>query len=158
MAYLVVLLAIALVLGPVFWLRPSPAQKRQARVRMAARAQGLDVRLTDLPQTHRAAVRREDVRQGVVYRLPVFDPRTVISLKHRCVREPGAVEWEDEGDELPAALRDRLAQMLAQMPDDAVAVEIGPQGPAVFWGERGGEEMVRHLAAQLKALREAMAI
>lgn len=158
MVYLVVLLAMALVLGPVFWLRPSPAQKRQARVRMAARAHGLDVRLTDLPQTHRAAVRREDVNQGVVYRLPVFDPRAVISLKHRCVREPGATAWEDEGDVLPAALQERLAQMLTQMPDDAVAVELGPQGPAVFWSERGSEEMVVHLAAQLKALRAAMTV
>src|SRR5690606_26891538 len=108
-----------LVLGPVFWLRPSPMQARQARMRAAARGLGLEVRLTELPQTRRARVRQEEMRQGAAYRLPVPDPRAVLPISHRVVREPGG-EWEHEGDALPPALAEHLALICEQLPADAV--------------------------------------
>lgn len=156
MAFVLILLAVALVIGPVLWMKPSQGQARQARIRLKARALGLDVRLTELPQTHRAAVRREDVRQGVVYRSVVYDPRTVIALNHRLIRD--ADQWEAEGDKLPPALQGVLDQVSANLPASVVAIELGPQGPGVYWREVGDEPEVEQIAAQLKTLLAAMRV
>ena len=156
MAYLLILLAVALVIGPVLWMKPSRGQARQARIRLKARALGLDVRLTELPQTHRAAVRREDVRQGVVYRRVVYDPRTVLELNHRLIRD--ADTWEAAGEPLPAALQRVLDQVREQLPADVVAIELGPQGPGIYWREMGDEREVEQIAEQLKVLLQAMRV
>jgi len=156
MAYLMILLAVALVIGPVLWMKPSRGQARQARIRLKARELGLDVRLTELPQTHRAAVRREDVRQGVVYRSMVYDPRKVLALSHRLIRD--ADKWEAEGDALPASLQRVLDQAREQLPASVVAIELGPQGPGVYWREVGDEGEVEQIAVQLQALLGAMRV
>ncbi|MET0378493.1 MAG: hypothetical protein ABW049_05805 [Spongiibacteraceae bacterium] len=157
MVYVIVILVLAMVVGPVLWMRPSAGQARQAQLRMRARELGLDIRIAELPQTHRARVRREDTFQGVVYRLPVFDPRTVVALSHRVVRDAAEAAWEVEGDPLPARLQASFERVCALLPADVVAVELGPQGPAVYWRERGGDEAVAAIAAQLRELRGAMA-
>lgn len=154
MVYLVVVLVLALVIGPVVWLRPSPAQARQAQLRLRARGLGLEVRIAELPQTRRARVRREDAQQGAAYHLATYGAAALPALSHRSVRDGDA--WEESGDELPAALRGVLERVRRQLPADVVAVELGAHGPAVFWRERGGEAALAQIAAQLEALRGAM--
>lgn len=156
MAYLVIFLAVALVIGPVLWMKPTRSQARQAQIRQLATQGGLDVRITELPQTHRAQVRRDAALQGVVYRLPVRDPRTVVGLQHRVVRD--AEMWEAEGDQLPRPLGEVLANICVDVPADVVAIEIGPQGPGVFWRERGDAAAVAQIIAQLQKLRDAMSV
>ncbi len=157
MVYIIIILVMAMVIGPVLWMRPTEGQARQAQLRTQARGLGLDIRITELPQTHRAKVRREDTRQGVAYRLPVFDPRTVVALSQRRVRDAAGAAWEVEGDKLPPSLQASVDQVCELLPADVVAVELGPQGPTVYWRERGGDEAVALIAAQLKELRGAMA-
>jgi hypothetical protein len=137
-------------------MRPSPAQARQAQLRMKARAQGLEIRVTELPQTHRAAVRLEDTQQGVVYRLPVYGENTLMALSHRSVRDVDNAGWEESGDVLPAALIALLDQVKAQLPSDVVAIEVGANGPGIFWRERGGDAALMQISAQLTVLRDAM--
>lgn len=154
--YLIGALVIALVVGPVLWLRPSQGDKRRTGLRLLARRLGLQVRLCNLPQTRRARVRREDTEQGVVYQLPVPDPGKLRPIDYLLVRD-AAGSWENENSEaLPPALQAALERAIAALPADAVALELVPQGPAVYWRERGGEATVEALAAQLRALREVM--
>jgi hypothetical protein len=157
MVYLLLVLAVALVIGPVMWLRPSQGQQRLARMRLRARQLGIDIRITELPRTRRAEVRREDVEQGALYRLYVHDPRTLRPLNYRCVRVQGGV-WESSGDELPPALRDVVIAAQTQLPADAVAIELGAQGAGVFWRERGDESAVATVADQLQGLLAAMKV
>jgi hypothetical protein len=156
MVYLIVVLVLAMVIGPVVWMRPSPGQARQAQMRAKARAMGLEIRVTELPQTHRAKVRREDTQQGVIYRLPVYGENVLMAVSHRSMRDTDNATWEESGDVLPSALHDFLEQVKTLLPIDVVAVELGPNGPGIFWRERGGEEALTQIAAQLSALRDAM--
>jgi hypothetical protein len=155
MAYLLLVLAVALVIGPVMWLRPSQGQLRLVRMRLRARQLGIDIRITELPQPRRARVRRESVEQGALYRLFVHDPRTLRPLSFLCVRAPGG-EWEVSGDDVPSPVRDAVATAQAALPADAVGIELGPQGVGVFWRESGDENAVAGVAAQLQLLLAAM--
>src|SRR5690606_9616694 len=157
MIYLLVLLVMAMVIGPVMWMKPSAGQQRLARMRMRARQLGLDIRVTELPQTHRASVRREDVLQGAVYRIPVHDPRKVLPLNYRCVRDLRG-EWEFEGKALPAPLQQIVEAAQQQLPRDVVAIELGPQGPGVYWREAGDEAAVDAVAARLRLIFDAMQV
>lgn len=156
MAYVIIFLTLALVIGPVLWMKPTQSQARQAKIRQLAKQSGLDVRITELPQAHRALVRRDASSQGVVYRLPVRDPRAVVEVQHRMVRDTDT--WEASGDSLPRLLDEALAQVCIEAPADVVAIEIGPQGPGVFWREKGDVETVAQIVALLNKLRDAMAV
>ena len=69
MKYIAILLILALVLGPVFWLRPSPMDQRRERQRTRARTVGLQVRVCELPQARRERVRGEYPSVGAAYSL-----------------------------------------------------------------------------------------
>jgi hypothetical protein len=99
------------------------------------------------------------VNQGVVYRLLVGDRRSVVAVEQRLVRENAESDWEKEFDQpLPPQLQAALDSVSAKLPGDAVAIEIMPQGPAIYWQERGDENTVTELAAQLQQLRDAMKV
>ncbi len=158
MIYAFIALIVALVLGPVLWLKPSPAQARQTRLRLRARALGLEVRLCSLPQTRRSRVRKEPVRQGAVYRLPVHDRAAQVAVSYLVVREAGAADFESEKPTAPPqALAQQLDRVAAIVPADVVGIELAPEGPAFYWSERGDEEVVTLLAAQLTLLRDTQA-
>lgn len=156
--FLIAALVIMLVVGPVMWLKPSQGEARQTRLRLLARQLGLQVRLCNLPQVHRAKVRREDADQGVVYSLPMPDPGKLRPVEFCLVRASASEPWEDENHEtLPAKLRSALNEVAESVPDDVIALGLTPQGPAVYWRERGDEATVKALAEQLQTLRGAMA-
>lgn len=157
MAYVVAIVAILMVVGSVLWLKPSPAQRRQAQFRLLARQLGIDVRLTALPQCRRARVREERPEQGVVYRLPIFDPAAADVPHYLLCRETAGAPWSAEIDAaLSPALQGLVDRVCAGLPGDAVALELGPAGPAVYWKERGDEDTLRRLYKSLEDLRSAL--
>src|SRR5690606_1602091 len=150
MTWLIALFALAAVMGSVMWLRPSPAQQRQARLRERARQLGLDVRLAPLPQTRRARVRKESADSGVVYRLMRFDLTAMPAQLFVLVREAGAEEWERQSPtELSPAVVAVIEKVLPRLPRDVVAVELTPQGPGFYWREQGDDETVATLRTLL---------
>lgn len=156
MAWVIAMLALALVVSPVVWMMPSPAQRRQARLRQRAMQLGLQVRVGELPQTHRQRVRREPARAGVSYRLPVHDQRELFAGEYRLCRERAGGAWVAEPERtLAPVLREALDAAMAAVPADVAAIELTPQGPALYWTERGDEPEVELLAAQLQALARA---
>jgi len=177
MAYVIAIVAVLMMVGSVLWLKPSKAQQRQTTLRLLARQLGLDVRLCSLPQSRRARVREVRPDQGVVYRLPIFERReppppeyllcrenadspwvAEKSVAEKSVVEKGALEKSSAEAEvqLPSALRALVEKVAAELPADAVALELGPQGPAVYWRERGDENTLRRLHQSLLELRAAL--
>jgi hypothetical protein len=157
MGYVVVILVILMAVGSILWLKPSPAQQRQARLRLLARELGIDVRLCSLPQCRRARVREERPEQGVVYRLPVFDPAAANVPHYLLCRDSAAAPWSAEIDApLVPALQSLVDRVCANLPPDAAALELGPAGPAVYWRERGDEDVLRRLYKSLEDLRSAL--
>ena len=157
MGYVIAVVVILMIVGSVMWLKPSPAQQRQARLRTLARELGIDVRLCSLPQCRRARVREERPEQGVVYRLPIFDPAAASVPHYLLCREEATAPWSVEIDAvLPPALQALVDRVCTGLPADVVALELGPAGPAAYWRERGDEDVLRRLYRALEDLRGAV--
>lgn len=151
MKYIFILVVIALIVGPVAWLRPSPADRRRERLRSRARHLGLQVNLCELPQTHRQQVRRERPEMGASYSLR--DPERVLP-SGRWLRDEGG-EWQLP-DGLPplASDRDWLATLNSALPASVVALERGGVVISVFWREHGNETAVEAIAEVLGQLMQ----
>lgn len=157
MGIIVSIIVVLMLIGSVLWLKPSPSQQRQTKLRLLARQLGLDVRLTALPQVRRARVRGETPQQGVVYRLLKFGEHNPDALEYLICRANAESEWETESDvTLPAPIRTELDRVLAQLPSDAVAFEITPVGCGVYWRERGDEDTLRLLKQLLESMQQVL--
>lgn len=149
MKYVVIVLILALLLGPVVWLRPSPVDQRRERQRNRARALGLQVRVCDLPQTRRERVRREHTAVGASYSL-LMDDREM-PAGYWLHASDGS--WQDaDGDPLPAAQQDWLSAAEVDLPAGVVALQRGGRMTTAYWDERGGEGGVDAVAAVLRRL------
>lgn len=154
MGWVIAVVVISMVLAPLMWIMPTPTQKRQARMREAARQCGLQVRIGPLPQTRRDKVRRQPEETGVSYIRQHPRSRT---------QWPRWIAWREvpEGESrLPERLapeqRQLLQDILEQLPADAVAVECNQQGLIVYWRERGDEATVRQLAQLLERMAQSI--
>ncbi len=154
--YLITALALLLVLSPVAWMIPTPRQRREAWLRERARELGIEVRIGELPQTHRQRVRKQSTEQGVIYRLPLRKGWPHVQA-HQIRRAAASEAWEagDDSPSLAPPLARALQQVAERVPADVVAIELALTGPAIYWRERGGEGVVELLRALLGELAEA---
>ncbi len=153
MIYLIIFIVVALVLSPVFWMMPSPKQKRQIQLRQRAMALGLQVKVCDLPQTHRAMVRKESPEQGVVYRLLWRRADTENENFHfLCLRD----DDERANGATQTVVEDILSDALASMGDIILAVEYSHAGLAIYWRENDAVERVDQIFQQLQSLQQAL--
>lgn len=153
MTWLIVFVVVAMVLAPVMWMMPSPAQKRQVIMRERARKLGLMVNIVDLPQSHRAKTRKEPVEKGVSYSLRI--------ARQKGQRRPHWFIWRDEPEGEPAAAEtppraiiEKLQSLRAQMPADMVGLESNDTGYSAYWRERGDSAAVDRIAALLGDARQ----
>lgn len=99
MVWLLILFVALFVIAPVFWIMPTPAQRRQERMRARARTLGLEVVGCELPQTRRQRVRGEPRRLGMLYRAPF--PREGESLQPKGESlQPKEESLQGEGENL----------------------------------------------------------
>jgi ABC-type glycerol-3-phosphate transport system permease component len=146
--YFIIFLVIALMIAPIFWIMPSPRQKRQTQMRQQAMAMGFQIKIAPLPQTHRDTVRQVDTLPGVVYRLPWANGRPV--------REPFLhvlVRNDSRQSAATSAINSVLVSALAALPEDVEAIEYASSGVAIYWREQGGIERLAALHQQLVDIR-----
>lgn len=154
MSYLIIIVVLALVLAPVFWIMPSPGQRRQAAMRQRAMALGLQVKVCDLPQSHRAKVRKEDPVQGVVYRLPwQAKVKNNDTFQNYCVRVPDGIECNASRSDLSNG---QLKEFLQALPDFCIGLELSNTGVGLFWREFGELQRVDTIFQSLDQLREKL--
>ena len=156
MSYLIIVIVVMLVLSPVFWIMPSPAQKRQMQLRQQAMTLGFMVKITDLPQSHRAKVRKEKVEQGVAYRLPWEVKRKhpqggEYLLMRDTAETPSGLDNSNFSRQMHLLMQDTLLQL----PNSVVALEYAAPGLALYWREHGDVELISSLYQQLIELRRA---
>ncbi|MCR8921756.1 hypothetical protein NO559_03170 [Dasania sp. GY-MA-18] len=163
MNYLIIVIIMAVVIGPIMWMMPSARQRQQMAVRQYALAQGFTIKVTDLPQSHRQRVRKEPVKQGVVYRLPLQQDRPLVMSQVYClsrgiiddVQEPQSTDYEWQGQPLNEA-ETWFTEALQQCPRTAVAIEYSAAGVGCYWQERGGEAAVEQIKVALQQLRKQL--
>ncbi len=151
MTYLFIFLGLAMVIAPLMAFKPSKTVKRQMAFRERAIALGLQVKVADLPQSHRDKVRREAIEQGVVYRLPFIRRQSLAHINRQCcVNTEQGLEWSGQVEDVVKVLFEAQFQ---QLTEDTVALELSSVGVGVYWREQGTIERVEQLHQVLDSLR-----
>lgn len=162
MVYLIIGLAMLFILGPVFMLRPSARDRRLARIRQRALADGVVISPISLTRDKKfnALLQRNphvDVYRWFRYQLVATDNQTGPSVKgawlQRKTRE-GSLVWESADVKLktPAEVQALIDEWQQQQTEDFLALELGPRSASMVWNERGDEAEADKLVQSLKRL------
>ena len=149
MTYIIIIIIVSIVLGPIFWIMPSAKDKRLVNLRDMAMSAGFHIKVCDLPQVNRAKVRREPAEKGVMYRLPF--PQI-----DRKLRPDYELYLRDESEVQTGRYQSQLAQLLEDLPADVVAVELSPVGSGLYWRERGGGDVIESFKQKLEQFNQAI--
>lgn len=156
---LLCLAALALFLGPVMLMQPTPSQRREAKLRKKALDLGLRVHLQPLPKDAGTETRSKMI---AAYCLPWENSKDannvwiLVKTKYsHGLHFSGPWDWEREaeGGNLLA-----LQQSLEAVPERVVAIASGPQGLCCYWDELGGEQVLEDIANWLKATAPTLQI
>ncbi|MFC6635552.1 hypothetical protein [Microbulbifer taiwanensis] len=149
---IIILFAVALVLGPVMWLKPSERDRRLADLRGRAARSGMTVQMQALP-----AALGEGT--AAVYYSRWQDSRRLqlgwILERQRVEHDmhfEGRWDWRN-GRAAPQAAWEPLRQMLDQLPEGACALVASQNGLGIQWRETGGDSAFRSLESALGQFR-----
>lgn len=177
---IIIAMTIALVVGPIMWLRPTPRDRQLERLRGHARQRGLNVSMKDIPhpdprpqdRVSSAGKPLEPSLNVALYQLPLRLPGH-LEAKHapdwevlRLQRDVRS-EVEEEGSAgllpgwrfsrpgLPLVedVVGRLSEALARAPRGTAKVDGNASGIGLYWHERGSESEVDAIADLLESLR-----
>lgn len=177
MTWLLIILVLVVAFGPVLWLVPSKRDKRLSAMRSKARSAGLVVEMRRIPKPDPAP--EERVSAGGKVRDPVLECASYglplsRGLKYlpgwRLVRkaaEEGPDPFPDwqydlrpkgEGREFLDAVLQRTERLLAALPDDVAALEVGARMVLAYWLEKPGSTAasVPDLAAALEEFADSL--
>lgn len=162
MAYVIIILAMFLVIGPVLWLRPSKRERELAAMRQAAfmdgaRIQPVSVRKDPVYSATLARNPHLDDHSWVRYQWTAREQETGPDVRETWVqrkdREQGLV-WEPRN--VTTAEPEEVAAMLAPWREQQdvrfLALEIGPRSVAVVWTEKTTQDELKALTAKIRQL------
>ena len=153
---ILLIIAIALVLGPITMLRPNAAQKRLESLRIRARSKGVHFTMRNLPQQADAS---EPPPAIPVYfcapkGLQVRDAWLLLRTNYSHeIHVAGYWQWHGEARPTQAEL-ELLQGFLPKLPASVKAVG-GGQGAAVYWDETGGDVALDVILELLEKLTDA---
>lgn len=156
--FVILILAISLILGPIAMLKPKPAQKRKEALRQYAASKGLRFTLRKLPKL------KTDIEEPGVG--PVYYLAPTAQLQALPTWVLVRTQYEHEGNFYRAwdwlnehrpgqAVSGKLRNYLPQLPDSINVVAQGEAGTSVFWNEKEGSETIDLLAQMLAELQSA---
>jgi hypothetical protein len=151
------IVAVALVLGPIMMMRPNPAQKKLEAMRLLARAEGVQYSIRNLPQQADEADKPAPV---AVYFLPPTNANSTAGwmlMRTRYQHDIHFLGWWAWRNEVRPnnAEQTVLREQLELLPESVRAVSAGTEGISVYWEETGGEPVLKQILGLLKALQEA---
>lgn len=158
MGWLIVLACVALLVGSVAMLRPSPRERRQSRLRTEAFRAGLRVRLQEVMLPGEAEPRR--LAAYTLAREPAAVRRfSAAPVTFLLVRAPGGgldqvtAGWQFlESDRGARQLAGELGELVDGLSPEFLGVASTSAAVAVYWTEQGGEASIAEVSAALRAL------
>lgn len=140
----IVVAILAAVLSPLVWLRPSRQQSGRMALRMEARRMGLAMQL--MPQDWPHWLPKEPPSPCAQYHRPRRSSKPDSWVYFQT--EPGVWlnQWREPCEDA------RLMEQFQTLPADTYKVEAGKQLIALYWGEKGEEQVLQRITAVLKAL------
>jgi len=148
-----VLLAIALIVGPIMMMQPNSRQRKEIALRDRALKLGMRVHILPLKVG-------KETRHIPAYCLPWKTDRA--DHKHWLLQRRSFEhdlhfsqrwDWVD-GAEAGKNWHEGLQNLLPKMPDSVLAVSNGPQGVCIYWTEKGEASLLDTFAYCLKSLAE----
>lgn len=168
MVWIIVAFALVLAFGPVLYFLPTRRERRLAAIRLEARRQGLVVELKavrklDAAPEERVSAggeRRAPVHDSVSYALPLRAGLERIRPWRLLRSEQHGWQIDSDLPEPPEpTLLAELRLLLDDLPDDAVALELGGAILACYWLERfpADGDTVEALKVSLAAIARKLA-
>lgn len=154
---ILVILVVALILGPIRMMQPSPAQKKREKLRLAARARGVHFALRNIPQQ---ADEQSPPGPIPVYFLAPGKNQTdkgwmlVRANYEHDIHFLGWWVWQNRIRPTDAEV-EALKTYLPGMPASVRALSAGNEGICVFWEEQGGESVLEQIIQLLEALKRS---
>lgn len=152
MNYFLVIVGIALVLSPLFWMKPSLRQKQITALRGLAPKLGLRVRLHRRPDALDEEKRLECVNYYLPWSAPPTRPWVLHRFSTRGWESPWA-GWHWRGDIPPESRFAAIGELLQTLPEDCSALVIDRQGVGAIWQERSDETGLTAIASVLHKLQ-----
>lgn len=155
--FIILIVACAMVLGPISMLRPNPAQQRKEQMRLHASKKGLRFSMRRLPAL------KTDMDQPTampVYYLPpqpkALETPEWILMRTKYAHEGNFYsEWDWQSAVRPIDSTCALLKTyLPQLPESVSAISHGGLGICVFWSEKEGMETLDLLIDMLKKLHQ----
>lgn len=156
--FIIVIIAFAMVIGPISMLRPNPAQRRKEALRLHGSKLGLRFSMRQLP------LLKTDMDQSPampVYYLPPKDKSRAVPewiLVRTSYEHEGNFyrEWDWQSSVRPDAnVCDLLKCYLPELPTSVPAISQGNLGTCVFWSEKEGVETLDLLIKMLNDIHQA---
>jgi hypothetical protein len=155
---LIIIVTMALILGPAAMLIPKPEQRRREQLRLKAHGLGLRFTMRKLPHLKTDL---EPPRTMACYYPPPLEQKLSTqewTLMRTTYAHEGNFyqEWDWVGDYRPASrILVYLQQQIPSLPDSIKALACGPAGISVFWSELEGEALLDRLVSLLKGIQAA---
>jgi hypothetical protein len=140
----IVVFILAAVLSPLVWLRPSRQQSGRMALRMEARRMGLAMQL--MPQEWPHWLPKEPPSPCAQYHRPRRSAQPDSWVYFQTAPGVWLNQWREPCEDV------RLMAQFQTLPPDTYKVEAGKQLIALYWGERGEEQVLQRITAVLKAL------
>lgn len=152
--FIIIVLAVALVVGPAMMIRPSPAQKNQTRLRAIALGKGIRITVRNLPQ--QSAESEKPAPVSVYFIAPAnhqLDDDWFL-LRTSYTHDIHFLDsWAWQGNlRATAAEQAVLKKYLPLLPESVRGVSVGSKGVCVYWQERGGEPVLQQIIELLEVL------
>jgi hypothetical protein len=146
-AIFIMVMVVAMVIGPIMMLQPSRYQRNLAKLRSLAAHLGLRVRIEKLNDETIASYERP-------WALAESEKKQI--LPWRLDKKPYAHDihiaefWQLSGElAITDPLRATLTELVLRLSEGVLAVEITSMGARCFWNELGGEPALNAIAAWL---------
>lgn len=148
MAVVIIVLVFAMILGPVFLMRPSPRQKRLSRWRQTAIENGFSVTMRKVDEDSLAEYRY--LWAGKAKR---SHWRLIKKSYVHDIHFLGYWQWDSQGRPTQSMLN-TLSQSLSTLPEGVKLIEGSEVGLSCCWDERGTEEDFKALMDGIKNIVE----
>lgn len=154
--FVILILTISLILGPIAMLKPKPAQKRKEALRQYAASKGLRFTLRKLPKL------KTDIEEPGVSPVYYLAPTAQLQLLPTWILIRTQYEhegnfyraWDWLNEHRPSqTVSGKLRDYLSQLPDSINVITQGEAGTSVFWNEKEGNDIVDLLVQMLSELQ-----
>jgi type II secretory pathway pseudopilin PulG len=152
----IIVVTIAMVVGPVAMLQPSKRDRRLTELRQAAAQKGIRVRLASL----QLASGKQNLAVYSVS-LPTSDtPYHEWLLIHQSfVHEmhfSGQWDWDNAQSPAPSHMHAGLQQYIQQLDQHIVGIEVTQHSVGVYWSERGAT--IEHIESLLQQVKDTIVL